>query len=220
MNRHSYIAKIENRNSKSGKILALAIMIPGLIGLTASDTIAQKVTFGPSKVVRFNPQAPANTVGRVPAPTIGQNRALLKNAGNAAVDKRVAASIAQNRQLLQNSGDAALKNRKMIAQAREAAKTSKNLRRATIAGTGVGLVLVGGVWIAESLVGDSPDDIVIDAAASIAEGKRLDKVVNEIGKRVDPARLAKNAKRNLDKTGRDVSKAFNFIGGEMKKIRL
>ncbi len=211
-------SQIRNKNSKHVKIFAFAVILSGMVAFTAVDAFSQKavrIVEEMNQVARFNKTAPVNTIK--PA---GQQFDQVLKSGNAARDKRLALRIAQNSDDLVKAGNAALKNRKTLQQLRQAAKTTKNLRRGVIAGTGVGVVFVGGMWIAESLLGDSLDDIAIDAVTSLAQGKRVDHVIGQVGKRLDPARLANNLKRNLDKTGRDISNAFNFIGRELGKVRL
>jgi hypothetical protein len=198
-------------------LFVTAVLIFGIIALTA-NTFGQsrvKINEKMNQVVRFNPSAPVNTIK--PA---ARDYDIAKRAGDAALQKRLALRAAQNRDMLLKAGNAALEKRRALQRAKRTADAAKVARRAAMAGTGAGVLLVAGSLIAEGIVGDSPDDIAFDAATSIAQGKRLDRVAGDIGKRIDPARIAQNANRNLARTANDASRTVNNIGRALGKIRL
>lgn len=136
---------------------------------------------------------------------------------NAAI--RPVHSALKNGDLVKRAGQAARQNRRMIRNARRVAESSKNIRRAAMASTGVGAVLVAGSIIAEGVIGDSPDAMLIDSATDLAEGRSLRTVASNLTKRLDPNVVARNTARNLKRFGRDISTAVNAVGAELLKIR-
>lgn len=155
-----------------------------------------------NRVQSFKKTAPANAVKPLPTAKVPAKSAL------------------KNMDLVKNAGEAALKKRNALKAAQKTARLGKYATRGAMAATGVGLLGVGALIVAEAVIGDSVEDIAIDAAASAAQGKSADKVLQQIGKRLDPATVAANAKKNLDKTGRDIGNAFNSVGKELGKIKI